>query len=451
MSDQLNKAYNDHNAYIVGAGFSQEAGLPLIKDFMNRMRDAAAWLDEQSGREGEVEAIRRVLEFRLKAAAAAHRVPINIENVEELFSLASASAGDKLAEDMAQAIAATLDYARNTAPQLAEHQYFPVGMLNVPGWTKPPKWKPPPAYVQQGMQSGQYKGEWFNCPPYDFYVGVMCGYFNKGGQDRRDTIITFNYDTLIEDTLENLGLSPVYGLPNEDTAWGVEVPRTWHNATPIGRGIQVLKLHGSVNWCLPIEEMLQSGDLKEMHPNLLVERWSRLVAVHRDYEKLTNGGYKPFLVPPSWRKEFGARLTPVRDSAVSALRTATNVIILGYSIPPTDQHFKYLLAAGLQDNISLRKVFFVNPALEERETEAQQEFKRQLEDRLFGLFRRELFDQGIIEPVPTDLRGFFTGLSAGGRESYRARMGRPLNPSGYAWDTAPWTFVAPSGASLSIA
>ena len=45
-SDQVSKAYNDHNVYILGAGFAQEAGLPLIKDFMNQMRDAAAWLEE---------------------------------------------------------------------------------------------------------------------------------------------------------------------------------------------------------------------------------------------------------------------------------------------------------------------------------------------------------------------------------------------------------------------
>ena len=130
----------------------------------------------------------------------------------------------------------------------------------------------------------------------------------------------------------------------------------------------------------------------------------------------------PFLVPPARCTEFGARLTPIWDEAVSALRTATNVIILSYSIPPTDQHFKCLLAAGLQNNISLRKVFFVNPAPGQQETEAQKELKRQLEDRLFDLFRGELFDQGLIETVPTDLRGFFTALSAGGGEPYRAAV-----------------------------
>ena len=36
-------------------------------------------------------------------------------------------------------------------------------------------------------------------------------------------------------------------------------------------------------------------------------------------------------------------------------------MIIGFSIPPTDLHFKYLLAAGLQNNYSLREIVFVNP------------------------------------------------------------------------------------------
>ena len=175
------KAYNDRNVYILGAGFSAEAGLPLIKDFMNRMRDATAWLTEHGEREREVKAIERVLAFRLRAAAAAYRIPLDIENVEELFSLASASAGQGLGEDMALAIAATLDFSRSTVPSLAEHQYFSLGALDIADWKKPSNWRPPVANIQQAMESGQLKGQWYGCPPYEFYLGVMCSYFNRGG------------------------------------------------------------------------------------------------------------------------------------------------------------------------------------------------------------------------------------------------------------------------------
>lgn len=47
---QSPKVHNDHNVYILGAGFSVEAGYPVIKDFMNQMRDAAAWLQVEDGR-----------------------------------------------------------------------------------------------------------------------------------------------------------------------------------------------------------------------------------------------------------------------------------------------------------------------------------------------------------------------------------------------------------------
>lgn len=50
--------------------------------------------------------------------------------------------------------------------------------------------------------------------------------------------------------------------------------------------------------------------------------------------------------------------------------------------------------SGLQDNISLRKVIFVNPALQKPDT------RKQLEERLFVLFRRDLFDRRTIELVP---------------------------------------------------
>lgn len=145
----------------------------------------------------------------------------------------------------------------------------------------------------------------------------------------------------------------------------------------------------------------------------------------------------PLLVPPTWRKDIGVDLSATWQAAVTALRTATRIVMLGYSVPPTDQHLKFLLAAGLQDNISLRKVFFVNPALAESETE------KQLKERLFGLLRPEHFDQGIVEIVATDIREFLAGPQNMGGKSYRARIGRPLNLPGYSWDTAQWRFFPP--------
>ncbi len=430
------KANNDHNVYILGAGFSAEAGLPLIRDFMNRMRDAAAWLEGQGGRDHEVQAIERVLEFRLRAAAAGYRIPLELENVEELFSLASAKGGEELAQAMILAIAATLDFARSNAPAILEHQRFVVGVNGVTGWKAPEDWIAAPTYIQQQVAMGQLKGEWYACPPYHVYVGVIASYFNNGGPDRRDTIITFNYDTLVEDTLRALGVSFSHGV-DRYTGWTTREGLT--SAQRARDGIRVLKIHGSVSWGRTAERLVESPNEIDTLPHGLVRGFDREIVAFQSYSELRESGTVPVLVAPTWQKTFAGYLSTVRDAAVSALSTATRIVIIGYSIPPTDQHFRYLLAAGLQENISLRKVYFVNPGL------GAEGSRKELEGRLFALFRREHFEQGVIELVATDLREFLGGPQTIGQESFLVRIGRPLNPPGTALGEEPRTLITRSG------
>src|SRR5260370_42016374 len=107
------RPYNDNNVYILGAGFSSEAGLPLVSSFLARMRDAVDWL-AASGRTSEREAIERVLDFRHESAAAGYRINIDLDNIEHLFSLAEAKPGTASGADIRLAIAATIDCtARN--------------------------------------------------------------------------------------------------------------------------------------------------------------------------------------------------------------------------------------------------------------------------------------------------------------------------------------------------
>ena len=85
-----NKLHNTHNVYVLGAGFSRLRGLPLIGECMMKMRDALEYHASLS-HQRECAAIEAVLSFRLNASSAAYRVQIDLENIEELFSLASAS------------------------------------------------------------------------------------------------------------------------------------------------------------------------------------------------------------------------------------------------------------------------------------------------------------------------------------------------------------------------
>jgi len=169
---------NDHNVYILGAGFSFDAGIPVVAAFMNRMRDAHPWL-VQEGRDAEAKAVECVLAFRLASAGAAHRVKVDVENNEELFSLASSLArhtGDLDESDVRLAIAATIDFADRGSDLNCEVAFEP-STDPVFDW---------PLSSQRGASPGR---SWRLLPAYDFVVGVMVGAFASPSIARRNTII----------------------------------------------------------------------------------------------------------------------------------------------------------------------------------------------------------------------------------------------------------------------
>ena len=312
---QLN---NNHNVYILGAGFSADRGLPMIKDFMVVMRDAHQWL-ESNGRNREAEAIKAVLDFRLDAASAAYRVKLDLENIEELFSLASASSR-VLTKKIQLAIAATLDYKIQTVP--APKIGFNTGSSKLT--TFPTSWKT--TSNTDIFPLAPYEVE---CPAYEFYLKTLIGNWNNQNNFSTNSIITFNYDLIVEEALTSLSIPYNYAVGQKKSSSESHV--------------ELLKLHGSINW----GEKVGSTTSYETD--------------NKSYEELLNKGQTPQLVPPTWRKIFTGPLRNIWDNSIQSLEKATRIIVIGFSMPATDSHFKYLMAAGLQKNISLREIVFVNP------------------------------------------------------------------------------------------
>lgn len=108
--DDDTDVFTNHNVYILGAGFSKNAGMPVIKDFLNEMRTSLNWLKQEH--RAEAAATKEVLLFRKHAASAALRVDLNVENIEDLFSLAAALGQEDLTENISAAIAATIECCR---------------------------------------------------------------------------------------------------------------------------------------------------------------------------------------------------------------------------------------------------------------------------------------------------------------------------------------------------
>jgi hypothetical protein len=80
------------------------------------------------------------------------------------------------------------------------------------------------------------------------------------------TLITFNYDLVLEDALKRLGTPWDYGFESTQPALG---------------SVPILKLHGSINWSSS--------------------------KVYDTYSVLRAAGELPHLVPPTWKKAFEGR------------------------------------------------------------------------------------------------------------------------------------------------
>lgn len=317
--------HNDHNVYILGAGFSADRGMPLINNFMFRMRDAHEWL-LLLNRNTEAKAIEHVLEFRKAAASAAYRVKINLENIEELFSLASATDDNEsnLSDAIRTAIAATLDFCSAIQPE---------NKINIQTS------QPTPSLMNFGGESSFTSGfDYKDIPTYRLYLDSMLGF--QGLIRGKNTIISFNYDTIVEEALTSMEIGFTYGFDAKDATY-----QTSHLKLD-DLGIKLLKLHGSANWARANDQNNSEGNL----------------TVHDSYFELTKLNATPDLIPPTWRKNFDGGLETIWTHALKAIESATRIIVIGFSVPETDTHFKYLMAAGLQDNISSRDIVFVNPA-----------------------------------------------------------------------------------------
>ncbi|MGC4074148.1 MAG: hypothetical protein QM760_16875 [Nibricoccus sp.] len=92
----------------------------------------------------------------------------------------------------------------------------------------------------------------------------------------------------------------------------------------------LLKLHGSVNWGYLTGA--KRGDAK--------------LSIFSSYTELLSAGGRPSIIPPTWNKNIESLISSAWSQAIQQLSTATRIIIVGFSMPETDQHFRYLLAAG---------------------------------------------------------------------------------------------------------
>jgi NAD-dependent SIR2 family protein deacetylase len=356
---------SNRNVFILGAGFSASAGAPLIHDFLARSREF--YDDPSSGLDPEErERFSRVFKFKRDMAQAREKVRIDLDDIEQLFGLVEISqrlgkTSQETRNDTVYLIAKTLELATKSV-RLRRRVGFNSN-VEILG-----KISPLPNVFRQQPATGPPS---FQVDMYDYVASLVGGLLDDPDrrQSRNDTVITFNYDLVLDDALRRIGIEPEYHIPAEFLSAA-------EDATPRGT-FSVLKLHGSTNWgvCAACNKSVV----------LLPTKATASPAQFRTLRcrKCQAQKYHPLLIPPSWDKsEYGRIMQSVWTKAVEELTSATRICIIGYSMPETDAFFKYLLTLALSENHQLYKLIVVDLSIA---------VEARYESLLDELFRRRKF------------------------------------------------------------
>ncbi len=322
--------------FILGAGASAESGAPTMPTFIQTAKE----LHERNAFGAASIQIQDVLDAAYKDLKLVQvKSSINYKNVEELFS----------AIDIAQLIHCFGTRQPARIPDLR------TSIITFIFRTIEETVRIPFVNKRIGLPKG-----------YDALSELVRKKVEQTARLGRNDVsfITFNYDTCLEFALVRQGLGIDYGLPepflnNDENNYQFRVP--------------VLKLHGSINWAT----CPKCGTL---HPTE-VDPYRRAHLIHLldspselKLQLGTNIAGKihlkcgaaldpiPFLVPPTWNKSSttSAGLQEVWRRAAKELGSAENIVVIGYSLPPTDTFFKYLFALGTDSDVHLEKFIVIN-------------------------------------------------------------------------------------------
>ena len=317
-----------NSVFILGAGASAHAGVPVMKDFLEVIEDihrsaSKNWI--------EYPVFDLVVRARGELAAVQSKARFDIRNLESVFAAFEMAAifgelGNLEADDVT---------------------YLMIAIRRAIVLT-----------IERQMVLEVAHGDILPPHEYDYFGAVIRELLEKG---ERASIITFNYDVGLDLGLSRHDLAIDYCLDNVAPEGALE--------------IEVMKLHGSINWteCLGCHNKIEVYDVREAVRSEQ-QRFAETGIPHRtsvnfssrvgDLKHCENGHCDPdpVLVPPTANKVgFHKLLEPVWRRAAQRLREADNIFVLGYSWPNSDQFFRELYALGTVGTHVLRKFWVLNP------------------------------------------------------------------------------------------
>ncbi|MBA7573753.1 hypothetical protein ES708_15551 [subsurface metagenome] len=202
------------------------------------------------------------------------------------------------------------------------------------------------------------------------------------GNNPKNTIITLNYDLVIDNSLYELSpkqqgnqtqiepgclLDRMYSLLDKAKTWGGERPSLGQEHTNLGF---YLKLHGSIDWLYcPTPDC---GNHQLFFPN-----WIGSSEVHNkpgDLCSLCGSPLVSVIVPPTMHKSFEnlPKLGLLWSLAHRELKQADKIIFIGISLAESDYYLSWLIKSALSDVREVKSIVVINKEKDESCLRAQE-------------------------------------------------------------------------------
>jgi NAD-dependent SIR2 family protein deacetylase len=340
--------------FILGAGASREAGCPVMADFLEiadkiRYTTLFPTLAEPSN-ERYSTAFSEVFSARSQLQSVHSKARLDLHNIESVFG----------AFEMAKRFRKGFGTLK-----FEDIQHLSDSMRRLIVRT-----------LELTTKFAYSNGNLFAPSNYGEFARVV-----ENARERTSvSIITFNYDV---------------GLDTALTLRGIPIDYCLKEQLDPTRYLSVIKLHGSINWawCNQCEEMAtwDLGDFCKIYPPEQYVNLGPYFIGKDGYLRMQIGSFIqglqhkcrvtiepdiPAIVPPTWEKrEYSEGFENMWAHAANHLSEAETIMVIGYSLPPTDEFFKTLYALGTVGESILKRFWVFDP---DKTGLVEKRFKRML-------------------------------------------------------------------------
>lgn len=295
----------DRTTYILGAGFSRYANLPLMNDFYFRSKDLYPKLTD----EPDKRSFEKVFEYFDDFSKVKHIMDADFYNIEELLSIIEMDSfvnGSKsIHKDYLNYLKKVIELSSPTKEN-DEGNYIIEGNITTKIYTD---------FLLNVYGIDKKLGYGRSQEPYEYYFRSQV---NDNG------IISLNYDLILEKGLKSLNdhnEQNIFNYNAFDFEYRIENKYVRHMyAQETKNKLKLAKIHGSINF---------------------------------------SNKSVPIIVPPTWNKTSNKQMQSIWKFAHDMLSQSNIIVFIGYSLPETDLYVKYLLISGIKDCYNLKEIIAV--------------------------------------------------------------------------------------------